>query len=115
MDFNEDMFKYAEFENRVRYNHLDEKLCDLDDELKQLEIDRLCTELDIEIAEVLENDTEELCSELAEIEEEIDRLEVEYEVVMDFFDKELIEMLESYDRKKTMNAKYEEVVERLFF
>lgn len=115
MNFNEDIYKYAEFENKVRYSHLDQKLCDLDDELKQLEIDRLCTELDIEIADVLESDTEELYDELSEIEEKIERVEHEYEVVSDFYDKELIEIIESYDSKKKLNSLYEEIVERLFF
>lgn len=114
-DVHEDIFKYAEFENKVRYNHLHERLCDIDDELMQLQIDRLCTELDIEIAESLGENTELLEEELAEIIDETDKKEIEYEVVHDFYDKELFEILSTAEEKKAINLKYEEVVERLFF
>ncbi|MEY8417074.1 hypothetical protein AAK964_12290 [Tissierella praeacuta] len=94
MNFKEIM-EMAEFENRVRYSHLDERLMDIDDELKQLEIDRICCELDIDIAETLGDDDEAqtLYEELAEIMDEIEDKLVEYDTVLDFFDKELIEIL----------------------
>lgn len=73
MEFKE-IFEKADFEVKVRYNHLDERLCDIDDELKQLEIDRICCELDIDIAETLKDDeAQTLYEELAEIMEEIDK------------------------------------------
>lgn len=92
------MWDNADFENKIRYNHLDSLLCDIDDQLMELYIDKICTELEIEIARVLGEYVEDLGDELFGIDEEIGLLDDKYDVVLDFFDEELFVMLAEYER-----------------
>lgn len=93
----EELVREADFEVKVRFNHLDDTLCDIDESLMELYIDQICVETDIEIADEVEESTVILRKELDEIEKNIDYLELKYEIVCDMYDECLFEILGGLD------------------
>ena len=88
-----ELIEDADFDMKVRYSHLDDKLIEIDDILMNLYEDQICRELDIKIAEEMGEVTVFSRKELDEIERNIDYFEYEYEVVHDFYDEVLFEIL----------------------
>ncbi|MCK9471766.1 MAG: hypothetical protein M0Q88_08450 [Bacilli bacterium] len=89
----EELVRDADFDVSVRFNHLDDTLCEIDESLMELYVDQICTEIDIIIARELEESTVILRAELDEIEKNIDYLLHKYEIVCDMYDEVLFEIL----------------------
>lgn len=96
MDLIEKKLDDADVETRWRYEYIDEKCYELEDE--QLEVEKTIVELevDLEVATILEDkeEIENLTQDIKKNKEYLDHIYKKNEVLEDLFDEALISLLE---------------------